>query len=116
MNNKRWWLLFALAIALTGLNYANGQATVVLAPIPQFTSYLASGSPNAFGCVFTYSSNTTTPLATYTDSTGTTLNANPVILNSGGNANIWLAAVQAYSIKVVAYSGNLNGWGGSPVY
>ncbi len=111
MNLKR--LILALLVLL-GMAY--GQTTVTLAPIPQFVSYLQNGTPNAFGCVFTYTSNTTTPLPTYTDSTGLTLNANPVILNAGGNANIWLAAGQSYTVKVVAYSGNVNCVGGSTVY
>ncbi len=33
---------------------------------------------------------TTTPLATYTDSTGLTPNANPVILDANGEANVWM--------------------------
>jgi hypothetical protein len=107
------FLFAAFAIAEP---YTLAQTTVVLAPIPQFLSLLQNGSPNAFGCVFSYASNTTTPLSTYTDNTGATLNTNPVILSSGGTANIWLAAGSSYTIKVVAYSGNVNCVGGSTLY
>ncbi len=49
-----------------------------------------TGQPLAGGCVFTYQAGTTTPLATYTDSTGITQNSDPVILDSSGSAVIWL--------------------------
>lgn len=108
--------LFIFSLLLLAASFCRGQTTVVLSPIPQFTSYLQSGVPNAFGCIFTYASGTTTPLATYTDSTGTTQNANPVVLSAGGTANIWLQAGVNYSVKAVAYSGAVNCLGGSTIY
>lgn len=85
---------------------------MVLSPVPKLQFFTSAGRPLAFGCVFTYQSGTTTPLATYTDSTGTVQNQNPVILDAGGFANgvtsggmIWLAAGQAYTLKVVAAGG-----------
>jgi hypothetical protein len=114
MSNRSSLILFSLLLLVA--SFCRAQTTVVLSPIPQFVSYLPNGSPNAFGCVFTYASNTTTPLASYTDSTGATQNANPVVLSAGGNANIWLAAGSSYTIKVVAYSGAVNCVGGSTVY
>ena len=91
------------------------QTSVILSPLPQFSSYLQNGRPNAFGCVFTYSSGTTTPLATYTDSTGLTQNPNPVILTAGGTANIWIQSGQAYSFTVKS-SGGSNCASGSSQY
>lgn len=49
-----------------------------------------NGNPLAGGKIYTYEAGTTTPKATYTDSTGNTTNANPVVLNSAGRASIWL--------------------------
>jgi hypothetical protein len=49
--------------------------------------------------VYTYIAGTTTPQATYTDSTGATPNANPTILDSRGEANIWLGG-STYKIKL----------------
>jgi hypothetical protein len=91
------------------------QATVVLAPLPQLQFFDQTGTPLAFGCVFTYESGTTTPLATYTDYTGTTLNANPVILSAGGSANIWMTAGVAYGFRVKS-SGGSNCSAGSTLY
>lgn len=48
-----------------------------------------NGNPLAGGKLFTYAAGTSTPLATYTDSTGGTPNANPVVLDQFGRANIW---------------------------
>jgi len=89
-------------------------------PLPQFFDTV--GLPLAFGCVFTYQSGSTTPLATYTDLTGSVTNANPVILNSSGFPSngsslvgIWLQAGQAYTIKVMS-SGGTNCASGSTIY
>jgi hypothetical protein len=42
---------------------------------------------------------TTTPLATYTTQAGTIANTNPIILDSRGEANVWLASA-AYKLKL----------------
>lgn len=98
---KKLCLLFLLVSLLVF-----GATAVTLAPVPQLQFFDAAGRPLAFGCVFSYNSGTTTPLATYTDFTGVTSNPNPVILNAGGSANIWLQAGQAYTIKVVSAGGS----------
>ena len=61
-----------------------------LSPSPKVQFLTAAGVPLVGGKLFTYASGTTVPLATYTDSTGNTANANPVILDSRGEANVWL--------------------------
>ncbi len=83
---------------------------VVLAPVVKQQFFDASGKPLAFGCVFSYNSGTTNPLPTYTDSTGSTQNSNPVILTAGGFAGIgsssmFVQAGQAYTLKVKAAGG-----------
>lgn len=69
--------------------------TVSLMPMPKqaFHAVDASGRyvPIVGGKVYTYITGTTTPKKTYTDSTGGTESANPVILDSRGEASIWLA-------------------------
>lgn len=66
---------------------------------PKFQSFY-NGAPNAGGLVYTYISNTTTPLATYTDNTGGTPNANPIVLDSNGEANIWLTQTSTYTFQI----------------
>ena len=59
----------------------------------------AAGVPLAGGLVYTYAAGTTTPQATYTDSTGATANSNPIVLDSRGEANIWLGSA-TYKFKL----------------
>ncbi|HEX3941378.1 MAG TPA: hypothetical protein VHX11_07850 [Acidobacteriaceae bacterium] len=102
------------SVLLLGLA-AFAQTPVVLSPVPQLQFFDASGRTLAFGCVFTYASGTTTPLATFTDSTGITQNANPVVLSAGGSANIWIEAGVAYSFRVKS-SGGTNCSSGATLY
>lgn len=90
--------------------FASSQTAVVLAPVPKLQFFDNSGRPLSFGCVFTYKVATTTPLATYTDYTGTVQNTNPVILTAGGfvgtgSNGIWLQAGLAYTFKVASAGG-----------
>jgi hypothetical protein len=85
---------------------SEAQTPVTLAPVPQLQLFDQTGLPLAFGCVFTYQTQTTSNLDTYTDSSGTTKNQNPVILSAGGSANIWLQAGQAYSFRVKSSGGS----------
>lgn len=66
---------------------------------PKFQAFDANGDPLAGGKVFTYDAGTTTPRATYTDQSGGTPNANPVILDAAGTAHIWLDG-EAYKFVV----------------
>lgn len=70
--------------------------TMLAAPFSAF--YNSNGSPLSGGKIYTYSAGTTTPKDTYTDSTGSTPNSNPVVLDSAGRAVIWLNG--AYKIVV----------------
>lgn len=56
--------------------------------------------PLAGGKVFTYVAGTSTPLGTFTDSSGTVPNANPVILDANGEAAIYLGPNLAYKINL----------------
>lgn len=71
----------------------------VLTPSPKMQFESAAGVPLSGGKLYTYTAGTTTPLATYTDATGATPNSNPVILDSRGEAAIWLGAA-TYKFKL----------------
>lgn len=60
--------------------------------------FTAGGIPLVGGKVYTYAAGTTTPLATYTTAAASTPNANPVVLDSRGEASIFFSAA---SYKVV---------------
>lgn len=61
-----------------------------LLPVPKARFFTASGVPLVGGKVYTYTAGTTTPKNSYTDASGTVANSNPVVLDSAGEANIWL--------------------------
>ena len=76
-----------------------------LLPPPLFKWNLATGAPAEGYCIYTYESGTTTNQTTYTDGTQTTANANPVVLNSRGEAAIYFDKSLSYKIIVHAPSG-----------
>lgn len=62
----------------------------VPAPQPETQWFGSNGRPLAGGKLCAYAAGTSTPLATYTDSTAGTPNTNPVILDVGGRASVWI--------------------------
>lgn len=80
--------------------------TTQISPAAIFQSFLPNGQFNVGGKVFTYAAGTSTPQATFTDSTGATPNTNPVILNAMGEAQIWLTPTLAYKYVVQDQFGN----------
>ena len=114
--DHQWGVTFFALVLLLSSTFVHSQSTpVVLAPLPQLQFFDQTGIPLAFGCVFTYQTNTTTPLVTYTDNTGITQNPLIVPLTAGGSANIWLIAGQAYTFRVVS-AGGTNCASGSTLY
>jgi hypothetical protein len=64
------------------------------------------GLPLSGGKIYTYIAGTNTPTSTFSDNVGTP-NANPVILNSSGEANIYLDDEFAYKFLIKDSSDNL---------
>jgi hypothetical protein len=71
-----------------------------LTPSPKQQFFGADGFFLASGSVTTYAGGTTTPIETYTDQSATNLNSNPIILDSRGQADIWLQPGIAYKFVV----------------
>jgi hypothetical protein len=86
-----------LVVALTTPAFAQTYSPLPEAKIQFFD---ANGNPLSGGKVCTFVTGTATPLATYTDATGGTPNANPVVLDSAGRANIWLISTSTYRITL----------------
>lgn len=61
-------------------------------PPPKFVGLDNSGNPLSSGKLYSYLAGTSTPAATYSDSTLATPNANPTILDAGGRASVYLSA------------------------
>jgi hypothetical protein len=72
-----------------------------------FTSLLDSnGDLLAGGTIDTFAAGTTTPLVTFSDSSGAA-NTNPVVLDSAGRAAIWLTQDTAYKFVLSDSDGNV---------
>jgi hypothetical protein len=71
-----------------------------LTPTPKQQIFGTDGAPLVGGKIFTYLAGTSTPAATYTDFGAGTANTNPIILDSYGQANIWLLTSTSYKFIV----------------
>lgn len=71
-----------------------------LTPSPKQQIFGSDGLPLVGGKIYTYAGGTSTPIATYTDYTAATPNTNPIILDSLGQANIWLLNTTSYKFIV----------------
>lgn len=81
--------------------------SVYLATTPKQRFVDSNGNALAGGQLYSYAAGTSTPQATYTDSTGGTANANPVILDSRGECSLWLDATLQYKLVLKDAAGNL---------
>lgn len=70
-----------------------------LSPLPKMQFFSSTGDLLVGGKLYTYAAGTTTPLTTYTSQSGGTANTNPIILDSRGEANVWLSSA-AYKLKL----------------
>src|SRR5271157_1428971 len=80
------------------------QASNFIDPKPQF--FDNNGFPLVGGLLYFYQAGTpSTPQAVYSDSTGTVVLSNPVVLDSAGRASVWL--VGYYHVVLTDSLGNL---------
>ena len=77
-----------------------------LSPTPVMKFFDNNGNPLAQGLLTTYAAGTTTPLATYTDSTLGTANPTTITLNFRGEAAVWLPFNVAYKFLLTDSAGN----------
>lgn len=82
---------------------------MILSPELRKIYFDTSGNPLAGGKLYTYQSGTSTPQSTYTDSGGGTANANPVVLDANGEANVWLDPALSYKF-VLKNSSDVTQW------
>jgi len=69
---------------------------------PKFrASVLTTGAPLAGGKLYVYENGTTTLTNSYTNRGAGTANANPVILDANGEADVWLPLGALYTLKLV---------------
>jgi hypothetical protein len=71
-------------------------------PKPQFVDWITGAIANGYQVFFYVAGSVNTKQATYTDSTGVTANANPLVLNSAGEPaqQIWFTQGLAYKVLI----------------
>jgi len=65
-----------------------------LTPSPLMQFFNSQDTFLVGGLLYTYAAGTNTPLATYQNQAGTIANTNPVVLNTRGEASVWLSNAQ----------------------
>ena len=80
--------------------------TAILCPPIVFQGLTPQGLPLVGGLLNSYVAGTSTPQATYTDSTMGTPNLNPVKLNASGQAAVWLDPTKVYKFILTDALGN----------
>jgi hypothetical protein len=97
-------ILTILCLFFAGALAASAQQPVLM-PVGTLVPFTTAQGAVCSACtLYTYTSGTNTPLATYTDYTGTVPNTNPIVLNAAGYAEnsvgsqvgIWLSASATY--------------------
>lgn len=86
--------------------------TVLLSPIFNgWQGFTPNGLPMASGNLYSYAAGTSTPLATYTTSSGSVANSNPILLGADGRPpqEIWLVSGSAYKFVLADSLGNVIG-------
>ena len=83
--------------------------SVKLSPLFNDAQLDNNGLPLSGGLVYWYLAGTSTPVTVYTESTGSTVNTNPVVLNTRGEPTqpIWLPTGVAYKAVLKDSLGNL---------
>lgn len=67
-------------------------ATGTVMPMPKYSAFDNNGDPLVGGLLFVYAAGTSTPATTYADVDLLVPNTNPIVLDAGGRATVFLAA------------------------
>lgn len=81
--------------------------TVALSPTPMQRFCDSAGNALVGGLLYTYAAGTSTPQVSYVDSTQTTPNTNPIVLNSRGECGLWLDQSLSYKLVLMSAGGAL---------
>jgi hypothetical protein len=83
-------------------------ASVLLSPVGNGQQFFDNnGVPLSGGLIYTYQAGSSTPLATYTTSLGTTPNTNPIILDASGRTpnQVWMQTGYSYKFVIQTSAG-----------
>ena len=68
-----------------------------------------NGNPLTGGLLYSYIAGTTIPTDTYTEKSGVTANTNPIVLDTRGEASVWISSAFSYKFKL-AFSDGTEIW------
>jgi hypothetical protein len=108
-------LLFVFACLLLTFS-THGQAFSAFQGIGSVQFYSNTGVPLTSGVLYTYAAGTTTLQPTFTDSTGTVQNPNPIPFGSGARATIWLTSGLPYKFVLCAQNDGASCAAGDVLY
>jgi hypothetical protein len=97
-------ILLSLIVFLSAAIGLAQQPAAVVMPWPRACFYDGNGAVLSGGKLYSYSSGTTTPLSTFVDSSGTIQNTNPITLDAGGCAGVWIGP-SSYKFKLTDSAG-----------
>ena len=98
-------------LLLCGAAIAQTLPNAVPMPAPEIQYLNSAGQPLAGAFLCSFAAGTSTPLATYTDSTAGTPNTNPIVLDSNGRASVWVGPSLYKFILYVGGNGACPGTG-----
>lgn len=81
--------------------------TVAPLALPRLQLFDANGDPLAFGFLDTFAGGTLTPLGSFADAAGAVANTNPIALDTGGYADVFLTIGVAYKLRVRNAAGEI---------
>lgn len=93
---KSKWFWAGFIMFFFGAMIANAQTVSPFMGVGNVQEFDNNGEALLTGVLYTYQAGTTTQQATYTDSTGTIQNPDPIPFGSGGRAAIWLTSGATY--------------------
>jgi hypothetical protein len=94
-------IFLAFVLILLCPIWAQAQVTTMLSPVARQYFFGPGGVPAVGYKLCSFSAGTTSPLATYTDSSGSFQASNPIILDGFGSASIWLAGL-SYKFQLLS--------------
>lgn len=92
-------IMFLIAVLAAPISYIAPTAAATLMPPGEITFFDANGNPLSAGSVYFYVPNTLTPKDTWKDAAQSTLNTNPVLLDSAGRAIIYGSGTYRQIVK-----------------
>lgn len=94
-------LTLVVVMVMFGSGLVMGADTTVIAPNPKFSVVDSNGDPYVGAKLYTYDTGTTTLKTTWKDHNKIAENTNPIILDSSGQADVWIDSLTgAYRFKL----------------